>query len=865
MVRSWSRGLAEGVLLLIVCLSPWAFGGADAWAKQWLFAAVGLAAALSALGRWDQDRLAAMLRGPAPWVAGLALLAWAQSLPLGERALRAIAPETARLRAELLPEVPESVVGDDRPAVPLAAPTLSLDPDATRGQVARLAACWALLQAGALVASRPGWSRRLSWALLANGAALTVVMFLQVLTWDGKLLWVRPTEHAGHGGPFVNHNHLAAYLNLGLGFALAGLAVPRKAGPRAGGLGSSMWLAYTGGLLCVGVLGSLSRSGLVGTLVATMACLAGLGPAALRSRRWLGLALALGLIAAAAGLWLSLVGTKDISARLGTFAERSPYQSRFESWDGAFRAWRSHPAWGLGLGAYAMSAFRFYAVARNVYYHTPENEYLRFLAEGGVPGAVLFLGAVGSVLAAGARAVRRHRDEDELRMALGGTFGMIGLATQSLGDYAIETPAIALAGTVVAATLVHAGCLRPVAPGTAGWRRRAQGPAAALLAAVGLAVAHHGWTTGRSAAEVDGTVVPQPGKRMPTATLWDAPAEELDRAAEALDRALAIRPDWGEGHLWMGVVLLSRYRATTLGLLKAEGVGPEEALTLAHPLWLHRLVHALPPEGIAEYGDLTGQSPVRDDLIPAARSFLEARRCCPAAALSHAELAGLDYLLQPGDQGTRYAARALAIAGPDPDLLGQLAETCLQAGDFDLAARCLRRLLEAHDPSWELVADACRAFPPGEVLAKVVGRGRHALWFARRLYSRPEDAEARDMFLRAAVERLPLDRDLDEAERLHWEGLARAGLDDRQGARRCLEAALALRPGEGRWRGELVDQLVAWGQLEEAHDQALIGLQLSSDPEEARKALDRAAEALARGRPDGDDAASPAPGGETDR
>src|SRR5204862_330173 len=127
---------------------------------------------------------------------------------------------------------------------------------------------------------------------------LAVFMSIQILTWNGKIFWVRPTDHSGHGGPFLNHNHLAAYLNMGLGFALAGLVAQRPTSLRGGGRGSLLWLAYTGGVLLVGIFGSLSRSGLVGTLLAIVACLITLRPWARRQTTRLGLGIGLGLMVA---------------------------------------------------------------------------------------------------------------------------------------------------------------------------------------------------------------------------------------------------------------------------------------------------------------------------------------------------------------------------------------------------------------------------------------------------------------------------------------------------------------------------------------------------------------------------------------
>jgi hypothetical protein len=62
-------------------------------------------------------------------------------------------------------------------------------------------------------------------------------------------------------------------------------------------------------------------------------------------------------------------------------------------------------------------------------------------------------------------------------------------------------------------------------------------------------------------------------------------------------------------------------------------------------------------------------------------------------------------------------------------------------------------------------------------------------------------------------------------------------------------AALALEPLRGDWRQELVAWLIRWGEAEEAHRQARIGVQLSPHDPGLRRALESAVGAVARGTP----------------
>ena len=122
------------------------------------------------------------------------------------------------------PDAPQGVEGDVAPAgVPVPAATLSQDPDASLRTAAQLAAAWLLFQA--VLGSGTGYQslRRLALLTVANASLLTLFSIAQALAWNGKIYGIRETRRRNGwfvGGPFVSHNHLAAYLNLAFGLAL---------------------------------------------------------------------------------------------------------------------------------------------------------------------------------------------------------------------------------------------------------------------------------------------------------------------------------------------------------------------------------------------------------------------------------------------------------------------------------------------------------------------------------------------------------------------------------------------------------------------------------------------------------------------
>lgn len=823
----------------MACLSPWAFGAVEAWSEGLLYLGVFLAAALVAVSPPWADRTRSLFCPPSLALAGLVVLALAQVTPLPPGLLRRVAPASAALATDLVPRPSERVPGDASPTVAPPAPVVSQNPELTVDAAARLAATWALFVT--VLGLRGGLAslHRFGVAVAVNATLLSLFSVVQLLSWNGKVYWVREAPTAGYGGPFVCHNHLAAYLNLGLGFALSALvSAGRSDRPRAGG--ARLAAAYACGMIVVGVLVSLSRGGFVAMLVASAVTLAVSKPVPPSLRAGAGWAAALGVVA----VLLASVGALDPYRRLVSLFGADAYAGRFEVWSGALRAWSDQPLWGVGLGTFSYATMRYFGKGEDVFYGHAEDEYLEFLTEGGVVGLALGLLALGGVFLLGRRALRSAADGRQRALLLGALFGLVALATQSLSDFPMHVPGVAVAGVVLAGHLCRAG-LGP-ARGPAAPSGRALSAAAGLaVTAVSLLALWHGVVMARAESELAGGGVPPAGFLVPTAALRKHPMDRLEAVREHLERSLAWRPNWAEGHARLGLNLLGEYRAAVLDQPGVRELAPARAEALADPLWLHRVVHSA-----AAAGDVRAHEPVARYLVPAARCFLEARRCCPAWALPHAELAALDYLLEGGEPAPVYARRALRLAGSDGSTLAVAAAAAAQAGDLELAALCWRRGLESHERGWAEVADqAVAALPADRVLDLVVPGGKFALWFADRFYAAPESRAVRDRFLRAAVARLPHDRGLAEADRLHYEAQALARLGEAEPARTKMTLALGLEPQRSAWRGELVEWLIGWDRPREAHDLALLGLYFTPGDPAARRAVEQAAAALSVGTP----------------
>jgi O-antigen ligase/tetratricopeptide (TPR) repeat protein len=841
---------SEAILIAMACLAPWAFGAVEAWAEFVLYLGIFLLAILALVIRAGTDRSRAIFCLPGVAMGGLVLLAALQATPLAPGVLKRISPAAVALRAGLAPPVAERVSGDQGSTVSLPAPTISLDPDASLRAAVRLAAGWVLFQAVTGLGLGTAPLRRFGIALAANAALLSLFSLIQLLSWNGKIYWVRETP-SGSSGPFVNHNHLAAYLNLGLGFALTFLMAPRREarnGYRQSG--DQVWAAYATGLIVVGIVASLARSGFVAMVVSMALVVVALRPQTKK------LVLSLGTIGLLVLVFLVAVGSSTgYQERIASILESNAYSDRLLIWRTAGRLIPSYGLCGTGLGSFGVVTSRFYSVPSQAVFEHAENEYIEWLLEGGILGLGLVLAAVAGTVALGWRALKGASVRAETALICGGFFGVSCLVVQSLGDFALHIPAVAIVAVIVGAHLAKLG-LEAETKAKAGpapdrppplWRRGGSVLGALVMLALGAAVLVQGLHLMQIETAMSDVGFFLQGASRPAAGEADAGMDELEQKQDVLERVVRIRPDWAEGHWRLGLIFLRLYSTSAREALLEFEKDKEKVDIQASPVWLFSTVHAPTDGKPIPIDELLGVDHIRLYLVPATRCFLEARRCSPLMADPHARLATLDYLLRGGDPANVYAERALRLAGSSLQVLELVQGVALHLGDLDLLAHCWNKILRL-DPSMSApIADMAKdLFKAPEIRDRIVPSGLVALLFAERLYTTPEERPSREILLRAALDNLARDQDLEPAERFRAEGRIWFLRDDQEQAKAGMEKALALDPKLGTCRVQLVDWLIGWGRAREAYDQAMIGLYYSPGDVPMQQARDRAADALAK-------------------
>lgn len=466
-------GLALAGLVGLAALNP---GGATGdLHRAGVVVACGLVALAHAWTSWRRPRAGGGALGQAPALAAALVVAAAalQVVPAPPGLVAALAPATADLHA-----AEAAALG----GAPMARP-LSIEPGAT-GRAAALGLAYLavfLAARGVGRDGRGGARTALALALVTGGVALAALAVqADSPAWRGRTAW-----------PFVNPNHLATFLVVGLGLALGvGVAPLPEASRRAGSLRA--WAtsrrglaAIAAALMLVGVVATRSRAGALAAAVVAVVTPALAGR--LAGGRLAGLALVVAVVTGAA-----LATTADVGRLAERFddarARPDDLGGRVENWSVAWRVVAGRPWAGAGLGTFDDASLAVVDPGRGTTRPgDAHNDYLELAGAVGAPAAALAIGLLlAGVVAAAARA--RGLEPRERALVAGALGGTLGALAHAGFDFALKIPSVALLTTTAlglawGAAWRDAGPERPPADGPARAGRLAL---AAALLVVGL-------------------------------------------------------------------------------------------------------------------------------------------------------------------------------------------------------------------------------------------------------------------------------------------------------------------------------------------------------------------------------------------
>lgn len=259
----------------------------------------------------------------------------------------------------------------------------------------------------------------------------------------GRALWQR-----GAFGPFVNRNHFAGFLEMGVGLAAATILVRSVRVESIAIYGCSVLI------MCAGLLLSASRGGILALgaeifFLALMA-LTARGEKRESGARWKGLVRAggvIGLGAAVVVVALLLVGSERLVANFAQAQDTETQEllnnerfSRRDIWGATWQMVKDHPLVGVGLGAYQVAYTRYDPSSGTQRVEQAHNDYLQILADAGIVGGVI---AVAFLVILFARGLRAAATSDARRRALrlGALTGCFAIAVHSFVDFNLQITA----------------------------------------------------------------------------------------------------------------------------------------------------------------------------------------------------------------------------------------------------------------------------------------------------------------------------------------------------------------------------------------------------------------------------------------
>lgn len=333
--------------------------------------------------------------------------------------------------------------------------TRSFDPYATKEAAIKLFALGIYFAAALLVLHDPRRRKTALLALTAFGFLVSVYAIVNLLTYNGRMYWVRPiSDYIAPYGPFGNYNHFCGFVELILPLTFAYVLLARISIERR-----LIWL-FCVVMMAVALILSLSRSGILvlGAEVSLLLLAVTLG------RRWLArgdrnggdrrggeanglLILGVLVVVAALAFWLRF---DQIALRFrATSAGASEYSvvTRLEYWRASWRMFLDHPVAGVGLGAFP-AVYPQYGRSTAKYERLEQahNDYLQLLTDTGLIGAAIALWFLAEVLRLARRQFKRIRGARSRSRALiaGGYTGVIGLLIHSVTDFNLQIASNAL-------------------------------------------------------------------------------------------------------------------------------------------------------------------------------------------------------------------------------------------------------------------------------------------------------------------------------------------------------------------------------------------------------------------------------------
>jgi O-antigen ligase/tetratricopeptide (TPR) repeat protein len=437
-----SGRLAFGALLFVLAFAPLAFGTVEYWSKAVAQLVVSAGLIFCLLGLWRSGQPLLRVPGLLPLLLllGLVLL---QLVPLPVGLLKVISPQSW----EAYRPVYEQAGGDGW--LPL-----SVHRKATLQEFLRLGAGVLLFVLTLQVLRSGGRIKRALGFVVALGSVIAFFAILQQFSADGRIYWFRPAPGGSPGGPWININQYAAFIEALCPLALALFLFYRpRVSPdmswreRFVSFFSSahsnlhLFLGFAFVLLAFSVFVSLCRGGII-TILLSMLLFALLKGIVQRGfgRVSIWVVFCLVLLAVSWFGWQPIA--EEFDKAIGD--DWTIQDGRTTLYADTLRIIRNFPLVGAGFGTFVDVYPSYQTINTDRVFEHAHNDYLEMLTNGGVLGFALMAWFVVAVVLHGWRRAIRRRDRYAVLLGIGALTSIAALLMHSVVDFNLQNGAIGL-------------------------------------------------------------------------------------------------------------------------------------------------------------------------------------------------------------------------------------------------------------------------------------------------------------------------------------------------------------------------------------------------------------------------------------
>lgn len=312
--------------------------------------------------------------------------------------------------------------------------------------------------------------------ILLLGAFESLYGIIQTFSGYHHIWWLEDAKTKAVSGTYLNRNHFAGVMELGIILAIVyagALASGDRGGRAPAGRGRKfrdrflkylsgegqyprrVLIIFSGVVMGVGLLLSASRGGIISTAGALL--ITGLFFLFRSSHRRKGyIVLILFFMTMGYGIY---IGIDDTLQRFDFFDRDMEY--RMVMAERAVALLKDYPLAGTGLGSFEFSYGRFQdPVHLHAFVNFAHNDWVQFLAEGGLLGAALLLGGLAWFFFRALRRWRKQSDDFAVCLGVAPFAALFALGIHSVSDFNLHRPAnmmLLIAVIAIGTAALHLG------------------------------------------------------------------------------------------------------------------------------------------------------------------------------------------------------------------------------------------------------------------------------------------------------------------------------------------------------------------------------------------------------------------------